>query len=281
MEKPTFVRATNVVTLRCNLNCKLCVISSPYYRSPWHPSLDYVNKVTDKLFEIANYIIYDLTGGEPLIRTDLPQILDHMLQYKDCVSNRFGFQTNGSLPISDDLLYVTKQFGQKFKIIMDDYGNGLSKFAEENYHLLKSNGVPVELRHQYQGNEYCDGWVDYIEDGKISRSPQNAQELFSKCAQPQIMGFCANAVEGQVVPCPVMYSLKKRFNIHPKEHEYIDLFDENESLEEKRAKWKNFYELTMLDACKYCNGICNDSQRFVPAVQLTKEELRNIRFVEE
>lgn len=270
MNKPEFPRTTNVVTLRCNLNCRLCAICSPYYQKPWHPTLDYVNKVTDKLFEIADYKIFDLTGGEPLIRPDLPEILSHMVSYKKQVSCRFGFQSNGSIPVNDDLVYACKMFGTKFKVIMDDYGPELSPYAQENYQILRSHNIPVELRHQYADSQYCDGWVDYIGNGSIEHSDAEAELIFSKCAQPQIMNFCAVAVEGKVFPCPVMYSLEQIYHRIPEPHEYIDLFDNSESISEKRTKWSELYSLRKLTACKNCNGICSDSKRYMPAEQLSK-----------
>ena len=274
--RPRFARATNVVTLRCNLKCRLCVISAPYYRQPWHPSLEYVNRVTDRLLAIADYHIFDLTGGEPLLRKGLPQIFDHLLQYKDHVSGRFGFQSNGSLPISDDLIRAIKPFGDKFKIIMDNYGAGLSRYSEENYHKLKENGIPTEWRHQNADRRYCDGWVDYTGGGSVCRSEEEAKKLFARCAQPQIMGFCATVVEGKVLPCPVMYPLKNLYGINWREWEYVDLFDETETVEDKRTKWVGIYRLNMLEACRNCSGICDDSERFVPAEQLTAEEIQRI-----
>lgn len=272
MNKPTFGRATNVVTLRCNLKCKLCVISSPYYTNPWHPTLEYVNSVTDRLFEIANFDIFDITGGEPLVRSDLPQILEHMARYQEFVTHRFGFQTNGSIPVSNDLVDACKLFGNKFKVIVDNYGESLSPYSHQNYELLKTNGIPVELRHQYSQVQYCDGWVDYIEDGQIFNTQEEAKNIFAKCAQSQIMGFCCVVIEGCVIPCPVMYSLKKRYNFPLPEAEFIDLFDKTQSLEEIRSKWLQIYQLDKLSACTRCSGICADSKRYIPAEQLTKEK---------
>lgn len=270
--RPVFARATSVVTLCCNLKCKLCVIGIPYYKKPWHPTLEFINRVTDRLFEIADYEIFEFTGGEPLIRTDFADVLAHALQYESHVSTRFGFQTNGAIPITDRVVDAAKHFGEKVKVIVDDYGPELSPYAEQNYEILQQKGIPSELRQQNEQAQYCDGWVDYLGDGCIGHSDEKARMIFQKCAQPQIMHFCATVTEGMVFPCPVIYTLKARFGEQPAENEYIDLFSKEETVETIREKWKGFYSLKLLNACKRCDGICADSPRFVPAEQAENED---------
>lgn len=53
------------ITLKCNLRCKLCGANSPYYASPYHPSIDDLFDQLDALFRLVSYIDkFDIGGGE-------------------------------------------------------------------------------------------------------------------------------------------------------------------------------------------------------------------------
>ena len=48
----------------------------------------------------------------------------------------------------------------------------------------------------------------------------------------------------------------------------LDLFDDTLSLEEQRKKIRSVLKGKSLKACAYCNGLCDNSPRFIPAEQL-------------
>jgi MoaA/NifB/PqqE/SkfB family radical SAM enzyme len=69
-------RLIHDVTYRCNCKCKIC--------ERWKKSSDYKNELTtEEIFEMLNnakkagIIMYAAQGGEPLLRKDLPQILQY------------------------------------------------------------------------------------------------------------------------------------------------------------------------------------------------------------
>ena len=59
--------------------------------------------------------------------------------------------------------------------------------------------------------------------------------------------------------------------------EYVDLFDDTLTVNEQREKIAAIYQKKSLVACAYCNGMHEDSPRFQPGQQLTKEELEQIK----
>jgi len=66
------------LTKRCNLACDHCYISA----GPWQPTegeltLDEIKRITDEILEINPGPMFVLTGGEPLLRTDLEDIADY------------------------------------------------------------------------------------------------------------------------------------------------------------------------------------------------------------
>ncbi len=62
------------VTGECNLKCRHCFMSAPHAKhgSPSHAQ---IVRVADQLAECGVFTV-SITGGEPLIRSDLPEIID-------------------------------------------------------------------------------------------------------------------------------------------------------------------------------------------------------------
>ena len=44
-----------IVTLACNLKCKNCILCAPYYRKPFHPSLEYIKETAERAFRLGDY----------------------------------------------------------------------------------------------------------------------------------------------------------------------------------------------------------------------------------
>lgn len=56
------------ITSVCNLKCKRCAPYAPYVKSPKHYSLELLEKILNRSFEIIDYIErFSITGGEPLL----------------------------------------------------------------------------------------------------------------------------------------------------------------------------------------------------------------------
>jgi len=64
------------ITRSCNLNCVHCRAASRYGTYPGELSLDEIKAVIDNIVTITNPIII-LTGGEPLLRADIWDIIDY------------------------------------------------------------------------------------------------------------------------------------------------------------------------------------------------------------
>ena len=75
---------TLVVTFRCNLNCKLCAVSAPYYKEPPHYSVELLKKSIDRYFEAVDHVDkFTVNGGEPLVHPQIAEIMDYALKYID------------------------------------------------------------------------------------------------------------------------------------------------------------------------------------------------------
>lgn len=73
------------VTSKCNFNCEYCYAVSP----DGHPTLDQLEDAVDKLHRMHFKKIF-ISGGEPLLRDDIKDLLEYMSQYAwdlDLVTN--------------------------------------------------------------------------------------------------------------------------------------------------------------------------------------------------
>lgn len=101
-------RLVHDVTYRCNCKCKTC--------ERWKKSSNYSNELsTDEVFKMledakeTGLILYAAEGGEPLMRKDLPQILEYAKKlglFTTVVTNGFYLKErhNEILPFTDTLI---------------------------------------------------------------------------------------------------------------------------------------------------------------------------------
>lgn len=248
------------VTLRCNLRCKLCAERSPYYKNPYHPSLGELIGEADALFQIiGNIDNFDITGGEPLLRKDLPDFIAYMHnKYRERIG-KLRITTNGTLLPSVELRAAMQEWAENGFIIVDKYQ--VSDKSEQVVEILQLSDIPCQLRN-YSNDLHCDGWVDY---GDLSLKHNNfdARNLFNKCAVPKL-GFFTCITNGRIFPC-VRARLLYENNIADVS---MNAFDPELTINGKIARLNALLGDEVVEACKYCNGLCGEGERFVPAEQL-------------
>ncbi len=106
------------ITGRCNMNCRHCFMESPAGRYG-HPDRQTVLRLLDQ-FEQANVLQVSLTGGEPLLRDDLLDIIGELSARKIRLTE---IATNGTL-ITASLLDAIKKLGQRPDIKISFDGTG-------------------------------------------------------------------------------------------------------------------------------------------------------------
>ncbi len=253
------------VTLRCNLHCKLCAERSPYYEKPYHPSFDDLTAQIDVLFSLTEHIgNLDITGGEPFLRKDLSYFIRYIFDKHRDKIDKLRVTTNGTILPTDEFIIAAKLWGDAFFAIVDNYP--VSTKSRDVSKLLKESGVPFELR-DYSGDLYCDGWVDY---GNLRRKHSNAEarKQFHKCMVPKL-GFFSCMVNGLIFPCAKARLLYEKGLADV----YMNAFDPELTETGKKARLKALLGDEVMEACKYCNGLCEDSLRFTPAEQLDAREI--------
>lgn len=249
------------VSFQCNLKCKLCAEYVPYTKKPYNPTLKELIKQLDELFRLVKYINkFDITGGEPFLRQDLTGILEYLHRQHASQINVVRVTTNGTMFAPNGFVEAAIKWGKKIYIIVDNYT--VSDKSKAVYHTLKTAGIPCELRN-YSTELHCDGWVDYG-DLSLKHSEEDAKKLFKKCMVPKL-GFFTCMTNGMIFPCARARLLYE----HDISCVGMDLFDLTLTDEEKKVRMQELLGEEVIKACRYCNGLCEDSPRFIPAEQLT------------
>lgn len=265
------------ITLNCTLKCKRCSILSPYLKKTYNPSFEMLKCNTEALFRIADSVEFvNITGGEPLLREvddTLVNTLDYLFEIPDVKLQKIRIYTSGTIVPSDALCEEIVRLAAKktFWFEIDDYGERSIRLDELikklEFYKIKYN------KRDYSKDLYFDGWVDFRHTNDKKRSGQSAKKLFDKCSCGDALsvGF----VDGLLFACPatcVRYMCGEIDKDHP---EVIDLFGNREQM---REKWISLSESKFFESCIYCpDGICKDSKRFMPAEQVTKEEIEEYR----
>ena len=268
-------RTVFVPTLACNLRCKLCAALSPYYAKPYYPDIACLYKYIDRYFEVVHRTgRMVLSGGEPLLHKDLHLFVDYLYSFENRI-DRLEIITNGTIVPSHELIESLRPFSSKLYVMVDNYGYDKSINANSATEVFSSlDHATVTLIDYYSDKPYYGGWVDYgIYPNTQKKSIEYAKNIFSKCAQTQKMGFCMSYVQGSLYPCAQLRALVDLGVIPDFESEAVNLFDPASSDDDIRLRISDVFQLDVLSACAYCNGVCDDSDRFKPAEQLNKNEI--------
>ncbi len=254
-----------LVTLKCNLKCRLCAERSPYYEKPYHPEFYQLTEQIDAAFSLIDHVgKFDITGGEPFLRKDLPRIIRHIFDNHRHRVDTLRIVSNGTLMPPRGIVEAAAPWGGNFRAILDNYP--ISTKAATVAAMLGDAGIPVEIR-DYSDDFHCDGWVDY---GDLSRkhSEEEARRLFEKCMIPKL-GFFTCMVGGMIFPCAKARLLWENL----KAGVCMGASDQLLTESGRRERLKVLLGDEVVLACRYCNGLCEDSRRFAPAEQMSAEEM--------
>lgn len=126
------------ITGACNLKCRHCFMSAPHAKHG-SPSYEQIIEIADQIAECGIYKV-ELTGGEPLIRSDFLKIIDALAEREIGVSTIY---TNGWL-VDEKLLDALEErrmrpnFQLSFDGIgMHDFLRGIEGAEERTLNALK------------------------------------------------------------------------------------------------------------------------------------------------
>lgn len=264
-----------VPTMRCNLRCKFCSTQAPYYQEPYHPSMDWLCRQADRLFEVIDFADrFIVSGGEVMVRGDLYQWIDYLKKYADRIG-RLELNSNGTIEPCFELLQSLSTYPGRKRFLVDDYGPEISKKAKQIVEAFQTvPDVLVELRDYYTDRQYCGGWVDYgvYDLTKLRRKTRaEAIKCWSGCSSPRA-GYFMSVLDGKLYHCARQVWLVTK-GIEPAiSEDLVDLFDPQLSREMLRDRIAALYRKQAFLTCEYCLGLHDDASRLMPAVQMTREE---------
>jgi len=273
-DKLTIQRISLHTHFICNLKCRDCCVRAVEYVKPYNPTTEFLISEVDKLFSIVDEINYfAIEGGEPLMYKGLPAVLGHVFKYLDRINIEVPLITNGGFIPNAELLSALRPFGNKIHIIIDNYGPKKSPKVNEISALMETENIRCSVK-DYSENLYCGGWIDLYGDYDKKHTKEESRELYKKCAWAQKLMGVVEVMGGCLFFCPSVRIFNERgFDTSDG---WIDMYD-NFSNEEKKEIIRGWYNKDCFNACMYCNGIHEESERIVPAIQLTLDEEKKIR----
>lgn len=256
----------------CTLNCRLCATNTPLYKREkvnYWLSPDTFRRELQALFKIYDHIgSLSITGGEPLLHRHLDELVkyalcNYFLQF-DCLR----IITNGTLLPSETLLLVIlENSNDNVLFVIDDYGE-LSPKTNELVQIFEENHIPYKVNCYHGENQHCGGWVDL---GPIHQfrgySESEVQDIFHSCHLGNWK--CMDCFEGKLYLCALECCGAHFHYFELKSDEYIDLFDESATWEEKK-KIAAVLGSKPVTACYYCNGFDPENSPRFPAGEQMK-----------
>lgn len=247
------------VTFKCNLKCRLCGMQVPYYENPQHLEYDMLNKVIKRFFDIIDYVEnFEISGGETLLYPQLAQIIESVMKYKEKF-NTVTIYTNGTIIPKEDVLSIMNKHNDVCTLFISNYGE-LSKKTDELERWCKESNIKYKIKKYYGEDLHCGGWVDFGDFYTETQSYKDCVYLKGE--------FCAQIRSGEIHMCGRSYRAMELGAIEKDKGEYLNLLDEKYCKEEAKNKLDKLLKKQVLSACLFCNGLCSDSKRFIPAEQL-------------
>jgi hypothetical protein len=223
-----------------------------------------------KFFSLIEYVRkVSFSGGEPLLRPDLPQIIDRFFRYSEQFEH-IELITNGTVIPPEGLIRVLVKYKGRITVQIDHYGE-ISKNVDNAVKLFDDNGISYRIRKYYGEDALHGGWVDYGDYSK-KHDEKQAHELYRKCffshyrreTDPYI-----DLTNGIVHLCVRSLLTMDAGAVSGKSPEFINIMDETKTDEQLREDIFSLMWARYLDSCMFCNGFCSDNKlRVLPSVQL-------------
>ena len=271
-EKIYLIHSTLIVTFRCTLKCKHCLMYAPFVKQPKDFTTEELCRTIEMYFKLVDHChIFNVQGGEPLMHKGLPDVLDKLLEYRS-QTDKVLVTTNGTLLPSNELLECLIRHKEHIQVNISNYGKDLSKRVDDITELLDNNGIKHHQFKYYGDDMHYGGWLDFTDHTYKNMTEAEIIEQCKECGCRTESQFCMRPGE---MFCCGRNMRRVDLGIIPKDKKaYVDMFDER-SIEEKRQNVIDIINAPYTPACAYCYGKRKERTHQPPAVQLTNLELKN------
>ena len=258
-EKINLLSTSLMITEYCSLNCKLCLAYVPYYREKKSLTLDEAKIIFRNYFEMIDSVEkFSITGGEPLVNSQLKDIIKELLIYEKQITKEIIIITNGTIALSEEILEILKS-NIKIKVIVNNYGV-ISTNAFLNKELLIKNNI----NHIFYTEENRYGWIDCRDHSLKHFTDEDKDKQASHCAFWVGKKYVIN--RGKMYTCTrSAYRIQEKL-IPFSEYDYIDLLKDDKLL--RKEKLNYLVNLKSSVSCAYCEGLTEKTPKYKAAEQL-------------
>lgn len=252
------------VTSYCSLNCKLCMVGLPFITDRRHTTVEDFDRQLCEISKIWDTVgCMNLLGGEALLHPNLCDLIETSLHYQNHFQT-MRITTNGTIIPEDRLFTLISSAKTPWNFVISDYGKQLSRNVQGLTERLEFYHIPYRISSYSGDNQHFGGWVDLGDHKYVDLSEKELVEQYRDCVSPHIKYI--QVYEGKVFECcHTLYSFAVKGVLPPKT-EYIDLYDGEMTIEEKKEIASKFYTKP-IESCQFCLGYNEKKSKRYPAAE--------------
>lgn len=236
-----------IVTDKCSLKCKDCIMLSPYFIEPKNQLMENLKADVDLTFTIFDSIkSYQIVGGEPLIYPQIEEIIEYIgAKYRQSIDD-FLITTNGTVVPEKSFFELCKDYNISIRI--SDYGKSKKFFEKQKIRewliLLDKYKIEYEL--------FGTGiWHDFgnPKNGCIHAKQEQLLELYQNCN-------CVHSTirDGKWFTCCRQAAAVWSNLIKENKYDYYNLKEKELNKKELLEYYLKFCTKGWLSCCEVCFG---------------------------
>ncbi|MGN0710615.1 MAG: radical SAM protein, partial [Anaerovoracaceae bacterium] len=234
-----------IVTDKCTLKCKDCIMFAPYFKNPKHQTVKSLKKEVDLAFNVWKHIkSYQIVGGEPLIFPYLEEIIEYIGENYRKQIGEFLITTNGTVLPEESFFKKCAKYDMTIRI--SDYSVSKKFFKKQKVAEWKENLERFNIKHELFGTGI---WHDFGNpNAKMIHSKEELINLYQNCD-------CVHSTirDGKWYTCCRQAAAVWSGQVEEKE----DFFDLKSNTENKQAIlefYLKFCKKGWLSCCEACFG---------------------------
>lgn len=243
-----------IILTRCNLRCKLCCEYVPQNKPFPDMTILEEKRILYAFFRVVDQVrtLHLTGGGEPFLHRELAELVETAMEFSSQFERLMLF-TNCTVKLCDSLAAVLKKYHEKIIVQVSRYGIR-PEIEKEVLRQLESTGVTLKVEKYYGEDQSFGGWIDFGAWESHSRSDETLQNIFQNCAVTKVMHGNWRTRDGKVHWCSRSQRGMDLGLLPDIPTDYVDLFDESESVVQKREKFQRIAQCSYLFACNFCSG---------------------------
>lgn len=251
---------SQMVTTRCSLKCRDCMMSIPYLKEKSDVSLEKLKCDADILFSKVDFIqFYGPGGGEIMLYPQLDEFLTYILKkYRQKIGTMLLI-TNGTVYPGEKLIKVLQEYDMSIRISNYENINGWTESKNRLVKVCRENRINC-----YE--QKVDAWIDMDWDGNFPQTC-TAQDMFEQCDMS-----CREFVDGIEYYCMHGRYANIARSLYDVNEEGINFMDN--SVNKKMIMEYNlgYLEKGYLNICARCKGYFGINQTKIPVAEQLKEQ---------